>query len=50
MPDQHRREQIEHQLEQSRRLLRATGDPITTERITKLIEDLKHEQVEEDEK
>jgi hypothetical protein len=51
MPDQlARQEQIALRLEQSKRLLRGTHDPTTTERIGKLISDLEHEQVEEKEK
>jgi hypothetical protein len=50
MLDQARMEQIEHRLEQSRRLLRGASDPITTERIGKLIDELERERIEENEK
>jgi hypothetical protein len=44
MPLQTRKEELERRLKQSRRLLRGAGDRTTSERISKLIGDLEHEQ------
>jgi hypothetical protein len=50
MSDQGRKEQIERRLEQSRRLLKVTNDPTTTERIDRLIDHLERERMHETEK